>query len=174
VYSGVSFLHNSSAPNTQSFKRARWVDALCLLAAPSSVLLDQLTKHWATEAYGQSSEVGNSYLGGWLSLVYTTNSGAAFGILEGRNALFLLIGIVVCSALAVYWRLLGKARPVARIGLGLLLGGACGNAIDRARNGHVVDFLQIRFWPVFNLADLCIVVGVMLLLYAVLDMRASG
>jgi signal peptidase II len=104
-----------------------------------------------------------------LTFSYTTNSGGAFGI--GRSAPWLFAGatIVVSAVIvAVSFRL--RRLPLA-IALGLILGGALGNLTDRALNGpglsgHVVDFIDLQVWPVFNLADTAIVVGAVVLALA--------
>lgn len=127
--------------------------------------LDQLTKQWATHTLSGDPLAGPSILWGWVDLTYTTNTGAAFGMLADRGILFLIIGVVVLGVTIAYWRFLPQHRPLLRISLGLQLGGAAGNLIDRVRIGHVVDFIQVKQWPVFNVADSAIVCGVALLMY---------
>jgi signal peptidase II len=138
---------------------------LSLVIAVLVVALDQLTKQWATQALSGDPLSGPSMLGGWIDLTYATNTGAAFGVLADRGILFLIIGIVVLGVVIAYWRFLPRQRPLLRISLGLQLGGAMGNLIDRVRIGHVVDFIQVQQWPVFNVADSAIVCGVALLMY---------
>jgi signal peptidase II len=100
------------------------------------------------------------------------NPGAAFGILPNQNVLFITTGLLlVIGALAIY-RKLPPAKKILRIGLGLVLGGALGNLVDRLRFGKVVDFLDFRVWPVFNLADTAIFIGVCLLAWELL--KESG
>jgi signal peptidase II len=103
-----------------------------------------------------------------FSLTYTTNTGAAFGLFPDQGALFVIIAFVVIAAILFYYRQLPDGHGLARVALGLQLGGALGNLIDRLRQGYVVDFIDFNFWPlrnwpVFNLADSAIVVGVGLL-----------
>ena len=97
-------------------------------------------------------------LDGWFRLVLITNNGAAFGLLGGSGMLFVVVGLVICAVLMVY-AYLPSRTPILQASLGLQLGGAIGNLTDRVRLGHVVDFIQIRFWPIFNLADSAIVCG---------------
>jgi signal peptidase II len=137
-------------------------------------MVDQLTKQWATFALSADPVDGPSAFGGWVDLTYTTNTGAAFGVLADRGILFLIIGMVVLGVVVAYWRFLPKQRPLLRASLGLQLGGAAGNLIDRVRIGHVVDFIQVRDWPVFNLADVAIVGGVALLMYHLAFTPAPG
>ncbi len=103
-----------------------------------------------------------------LSLTYTTNTGAAFGLFADRGILFILIAFVVVAAIIFYYRYLPEGYGWVRLALGLQLGGALGNLIDRLRLGYVIDFIDLNFWPlkswpIFNIADSAIVVGVSLL-----------
>ena len=105
---------------------------------------------------------------GIASLTYTTNTGAAFGLFPNQGYLFIGIAFVVIAAMIIYYRHLPAGYGLTRLALGLQLGGALGNLIDRLRQGYVVDFIDFNFWPmqdwpVWNLADAAIVVGVGLL-----------
>ncbi len=95
---------------------------------------------------------------------HVRNSGAAFGMFPQGGTLFLIIAvIVVCTIVWYYYRRALSAPLWVRLSLGLMLGGALGNMIDRIRFGYVVDFIDLGWWPVFNVADSSIVVGVTLL-----------
>ena len=94
-----------------------------------------------------------------LTLVY--NTGGAFGLLRDRNSVFLAVSSVVSLILLVQ---LFKVPADFRMALGLILGGAWGNMIDRARFGYVIDFLDFRVWPVFNIADTSITFGVIIIM----------
>ncbi len=128
--------------------------------------LDQLTKSWVVASLPE---------GGWWSpvpglwrvfrIVHTTNSGAAFGIFPQQGSFFILVAVVVVLAIVFYQQRLPINGWLIRLTLGLQLGGATGNLVDRLRYGSVVDFIDIGFWPIFNLADLSIVVGVAVLAY---------
>jgi signal peptidase II len=103
-----------------------------------------------------------------VRLDYTLNTGAAFGILRTRGILFALVAIVVSVGIVVYYRAVAASPVLVRTALALVLGGAIGNLVDRIRLGYVVDFVDLRWWPVFNVADSSIVIGVCLLIgYAV-------
>lgn len=104
---------------------------------------------------------------GLLRLYYVENTGAAFGLFQGKNPLlaFLAFGVVV--ALVVWFRELVRFW-LGALALGLQLGGAVGNLIDRFRHGFVVDFIDFSFWPTFNVADSAITIGVLMLLYVLL------
>ena len=105
----------------------------------------------------------------YFTIVHVTNTGAAFGILPGGGMLFLIIAFVVVGVIFYFYRQLTDQSWLVRLALGLQLGGAVGNLIDRLRLGYVVDFIDVKLsdtldWPVFNIADSSIVVGVGLLL----------
>ncbi len=101
-----------------------------------------------------------------LDLTYTRNSGVAFGALEGGGAVVaVLIGLSL--TLLVGYFVANRDRPWLWLPVGMLLGGALGNLADRARDGAVIDFIDPIAWPAFNVADSCIVIGVLLLLWLV-------
>jgi signal peptidase II len=140
---------------------------LVLLGVAVLVLvLDQLTKAWVFTSLPE---------GGWWSplpglwrvfrITHITNSGAAFGIFPNQGNFFIVIAVVVALAIVLYYRYLPTGNWLVRLSLGLQLGGAIGNLLDRIRYGHVVDFVDIGFWPIFNIADLAIVSGVGILAY---------
>lgn len=100
-----------------------------------------------------------------LHLTYITNSGGAFGILSGSQPV-LLVGSVIAIAVVLWMLLAGPPSKLTALGCGLVLGGAAGNLLDRLVAGAVIDYLDIRVWPIFNLADTAIVIGVGMLLVA--------
>ncbi len=102
---------------------------------------------------------------GLFRITYVTNIGGVFGILSNQAFLILLTTAVGIAAILLYSRYPIFNRMLVKISLGLLLGGALGNLIDRLSFGWVVDFIDLGFWPVFNLADSAIVLGVTLLFY---------
>ena len=99
-------------------------------------------------------------------LTYVRNSGAAFGLLPGMQPLFFVTTGVVIGFILLYWLHVRPTDPLLVIGLGLELGGAIGNLIDRMAWGSVIDFLDFRFWPVFNFADCSVFIGLFVLLLA--------
>lgn len=101
-------------------------------------------------------------------LTYIMNPGAAFGILPNQKVLFITTGILLITGVLVGYRKLPPEKKLLRFSLGLVLGGALGNLLDRLRFGRVVDFLDFRVWPVFNLADTAIFIGVCLLAWELL------
>ena len=126
---------------------------------------DQLTKYFASSRLALDEEV---HVIGPLSIHHVHNSGIAFGLFSNATAI-----VTALTAIAVGWMLLffarsGARHPILPIALGLLIGGSASNLIDRVRLGHVTDFIDLEFWPAFNLADSFIVLGVLILLAALL------
>ena len=133
------------------------------------VLLDQLSKSWAL--HHLSLRVTAPLLPGLVQQRLVFNTGAAFSMLEGNGLLLGLVSGLVTLALVVWIQTGGKLGRWQWLGLGLLLGGALGNGIDRLRTGSVVDFLEfvpISF-PVFNVADVAINLAVLCLVIDLLS-----
>ena len=101
---------------------------------------------------------------GFFHITYILNRGAAFGILENQQWLFLFLAVILIGLYAFFHKKLPN-HWLVHMGTGMLLGGAIGNALDRGVHGAVTDFFDFRVWPVFNIADIGIVVGVCLLLW---------
>jgi signal peptidase II len=137
--------------------------AAALATAAVVVALDQATKQLAATRIERGEQVG--VLPG-LELTNTRNTGVAFGALEGGGVIVaLLIGLSLALLLGYFAA--NRTKPWLWLPVGLLLGGALGNLADRAREGAVIDFIDPVAWPAFNVADSCIVVGVVVLLYVV-------
>ncbi|ADL12424.1 signal peptidase II [Acetohalobium arabaticum] len=98
-------------------------------------------------------------------LTYVRNYGAAFGLLNNQRLFFIIITLVIILGLLFFYKQAQKEGIILQIAWGLGLGGAAGNLIDRVRLGYVIDFLDFRVWPVFNLADSAIVIAVSLFFY---------
>ncbi len=141
-----------------------------LLVAVLSLVTDQLSKHFVTRSLSAGQSV---VLASWLEPIFQVthvrNSGAAFGLFPRGSAVFTIISIGVIAALIWYHAQLSDGSLALHLALGLQLGGATGNLIDRLRfDGHVVDFIDLSFWPlhrwpVFNIADASLVTGVAIL-----------
>ena len=130
--------------------------------AAAVVAVDQATKALARSGLERGDT--DPILPG-LSLVNVRNTGVAFGFLsDGGGALIAGVTAVALAALLVFF-FLHRKRPYAWLPVGLLLGGAVGNLIDRVAEGAVTDFLKIPKWPAFNVADIAITIGVLALLY---------
>jgi len=139
----------------------QWVGLVAVALA--AILADQLTKHIVATrlALGEDEHVLGPF-----SIRHVQNTGIAFGLFAGATSL-----VVVLTAVAVVWMLVyfgrsGARHPILPVALGLVIGGSVSNLVDRVRLGHVTDFLYIRWWPAFNLADSFIVIGVALFLGA--------
>jgi signal peptidase II len=129
------------------------------------VVADQITKRLAEDRLRPQRSV--PIVDDVLRLTYVENRGAAFGLLQDQTLFFVLVGLVVIAVIAASYRYLPRSGFLLHLALGLQLGGAIGNLVDRARQGYVVDFVDFGYhanwWPVFNVADSAIVVGVALL-----------
>lgn len=127
------------------------------------LLLDQGVKLFVRShmELGQSIPV----ISGIFHLTYIENPGAAFGILGGQRILFLLLTAVITSIMFYLYLCLKNKRSFTALSLGLVISGALGNFIDRFFRVTVTDFFDFRIWPVFNIADICICVGLALLCY---------
>lgn len=155
-------------------RRSLWV---LLAVAAVVIVIDQVTKHLAAADLADGHQV--RLLGGLLTLRLVRNAGAAFGLATGATIIFSLVAVgVVVVVLRISRKL--ASLPWA-VSLGLLLGGAVGNLIDRIfrgprpLEGHVVDFLELPHWPVFNVADSCIVIAaVTMVLYTMRGMGYDG
>ncbi len=129
------------------------------------LVTDQITKLRVFATLGPHPYSKLIWLAGdWLSLVYAQNTGVAFGLFQNMPLLFTATSILITTA-AVYAYVyhLPNNRPWIQGTMGLIVGGALGNILDRLRLGYVVDFISVGWWPVFNLADSAITVGVTLL-----------
>ena len=145
---------------------------MLFLISLAVLLLDQMVKRliMSDMPFGMSIPV----LPGIFHITYIQNPGAAFGILAQQRWLFIAVGFLfVGAALLFHRRLHGESRWM-QCGVALLLGGAVGNLIDRILWGAVVDFLDFRVWPVFNIADISIVIGVGCMMYALLRKKKEA
>jgi len=143
---------------------------LMLVGVAAVVLaLDQLTKELALR-YLPSVQPWNPIpaLRPVVTLSVVTNTGAAFGLFPGGSALFMIVAVAIIAAILIFQRHVPANQGLVRAALALQLGGATGNLIDRLRHGHVIDWIDFHFWPVFNVADSAVVIGVVILAYYLL------
>jgi signal peptidase II len=167
------YVEHRAAVDSRSLTHSRavqWSRLLFYGGAAVVIIADQLTKTWVTQnlAEYQSIELFD-WLAPILSLTAVRNTGVAFGLFPQMGSLFGLLSLVVVAAILYFRRTIPAADLRIHGALGLVSGGAVGNILDRILKGHVVDFLDVNMWPfhnwpVFNLADSAIVVGVGLLL----------
>jgi signal peptidase II len=133
--------------------------------AGAAIVADQVTKR----IVAGTLELGESrHVAGPFDLHHVQNSGIAFGLFPNATTIVIALTAIVIAWLLVVFARSGARHPVMPVGLGLVVGGSVSNLSDRVRLGHVTDFLDLDFWPAFNLADTFIVVGVALLLGAAL------
>jgi signal peptidase II len=127
-------------------------------------VLDRVTKSWVVE----NIPIGTArpVIGEYVRIVHAQNTGAAFGLLPDRTTLLSVLSVVAVLAIVYYYRQIASNSTLVSATLGMQLGGAFGNLIDRMAQGYVVDFVDlgvgdIRFWA-FNVADSSIVVGIII------------
>lgn len=147
---------------------------LALALALAVFLADQASKMLIQSSLRPGESI--PAIPGVLRISYTRNDGGAFGILGGQSSL-LLVGSAIAVAVVLWMLLQGPPARTTALGCGLILGGAAGNLLDRMVEGNVVDFLDLEFWPlrqwpVFNAADVAIVLGVAVLFFAALRPEA--
>jgi signal peptidase II len=142
---------------------AQWVGLTAIALA--AVAADQLTKHIVVGRLRLDEGV---HVVGPLWIHHVQNSGIAFGLFSSATPVVIVLTGAAVAWMLVYFARSGARHPVLPVALGLVIGGSLSNLLDRVRLGYVTDFLDLRFWPAFNLADSFIVIGVAILLAALL------
>lgn len=137
--------------------------------AAAAFLLDYFSKRYVERHLflGQVVPV----VPGVFDFAYIRNSGAAFGLLKGQTLFLIVVTLAVLGFVLLYGRAVTRMGATARLGVGLVMGGAAGNLVDRVTYGGVIDFLHIHHWPVFNVADSSVVVGGVLIAWMLLRDR---
>ena len=140
------------------------------LPAALIVVVDQLTKQLVWR-HGQTYD----FIPGYLHLTLVKNAGAAFGLFQGGRVFFIVASIIAAVFVVYVGARMDPQFKWRRVFLGMILGGAIGNLIDRVLSGEVIDFIQIgvagHYWPVFNVADIGVSVGAAFLLIDLLRSR---
>jgi signal peptidase II len=143
---------------------------MLVLVTVVTLALDLATKAVAASQLHLALPV--SLIDGYLRFTLVNNTGTAFGLFPGRRVLFLIFSCIAIVAIIVLFARLGRATRLQVLAMGLLLGGALGNLHDRVRFGPVTDFIEMgiagHYWPVFNIADAAITIGVVLLAWTML------
>ena len=149
----------------------KWVRGvwIVLLVAAVVIGLDQATKEWVRINIPKYSHiVPIPQLGQAFVFEHVDNFGAAFGILKMHRGVFIGVAVIVAVAILVYAPRLSADQKLIRVILGLQMGGALGNVVDRLNHGNVTDFLDFHWrgqhWPAFNVADIAICIGVLVLI----------
>lgn len=145
-----------------------WFFLFTIVAA--AIVVDQVSKAYVVAHLAlHESWMPLDFVEPVFRFTHVHNTGAAFGMFPGGGMVFLVIALVVTAVILYYYRQIEGPAWLIRLALGLQLGGAISNnLIDRVRLGYVVDFFNVVYWPVFNVADSCIVVGVALLAFELL------
>ena len=141
----------------------QWIALAAVALAAAGA--DQLTKHIVTSRLRLDEQV---HVVGPLWIHHVQNSGIAFGLFASATPVVILLTGIAVTWMLVFFARSGARHPVLPVALGLVMGGSVSNLVDRVRLGHVTDFLDLRFWPAFNLADSFICIGVAILLVALL------
>lgn len=142
---------------------------LLIIIAAMIVIIDQLTKFLVTT--NMTEGAGIPIIEGIFHLTFILNPGAAFGILENSRWFFVATAVLVLAVFFYYRRALMREPKPVQLGISLFAGGALGNLIDRIRIGLVIDFFDFRVWPIFNVADIAICVGVGLILWSTIRLE---
>ncbi len=164
-------------PETQS---ARWhtLGAFVSLALVAGLViwLDQWTKTWVRTnlALGESWRPFD-WLPSYVRIVHWRNSGAAFGLFQGGGGIFAILAVIVTLMIIFYFPRIQRGDWALRLAMGLQLGGAVGNLLDRLQhNLTVTDFISVGSFPVFNVADSAITLGVIILFFSIWLTNDSG
>ena len=152
-------------------RRPLYRDWNLLQAAALLLALDQLTKFIVTQTLDRHQSWPCC---GFFRFTHVHNTGSAFGLFQDQNLILLAVSLIGIVALAVIYGIQERPSWQLRASIALMLGGAAGNLLDRILLGHVTDFIDIGPWPVFNLADSSIVVGLMLMGWLTLLRRDTG
>ncbi len=144
---------------------------MALFVAAVIYILDRLTKSIIIAGLSQSQSV--MVIPNIFHITLILNKGTAFGLFKNQSIFFVLLSLLVISVIILYICKNKLRNIILSIALGLILGGAVGNLVDRIRFGYVVDFLDFRIWPVFNIADSAITIGLALLAWNILCIPSS-
>jgi signal peptidase II len=148
----------SSAERSLAAGPTQWLSLV--LVAAAAVGADQLTKQVVSSALALGDAVE---LVGPFSIHHVRNSGIAFGLFSSATSAVIVLTLLAVGCMLAFFARSGQRHPLLPVALGFVLGGSVSNLVDRIRLGYVNDFLDVDYWPAFNLADSFIVVGVGLL-----------
>lgn len=158
---------SSGSPVVTSFYR----DWLILLTWFLILVVDQTSKALVKATL----DLGKSWpRDGILRITHGTNTGSAFGLFQDQTLILTIASVIAIGGILYFYRSQHCPNQITRLTVGLLLGGACGNLIDRVFSGEVTDFFDVGWWPIFNIADSSIVIGMTLLIVNVLISNDNG
>ncbi len=132
-------------------------DSTVWLVLTFAILSDQVTKAIITSNFARGESWPDD---GFFRATYVHNSGTAFGLFQDQGFILTIVSFIAVGALIFFFRNGGVQSIIVRIAIGMMIGGAIGNLLDRVRLGFVVDFIDVGPWPVFNMADSFITVGI--------------
>lgn len=140
---------------------------ILLLTSGLVIFLDQITKTWVRThlSYGESMIPFRELP--YVRILHWRNTGAAFGMFQEGGGIFTILAIVVAIMIIYYFPRIHRGDWALRLAMGLQLGGAMGNLIDRLQHNYVTDFVSVGSLPVFNVADSAITLGVVILLFSI-------
>ena len=154
---------NAAPESMQSEERpkvALLTDPLVWSILLAVIAIDQVTKGLVTRALVPGQSWPDK---GFFQITQARNSGTIFGLFQGQGFVLAIISFIAIAGLIVFFNSSSFRSRLLRLALGLMLGGAIGNLVDRIRLGFVVDFIHIGPWPIFNLSDSSIVVGIIII-----------
>ncbi len=131
------------------------------------ILLDQWAKSWVRSNIAFGASWGPEWLAPFARIVHWYNTGAAFGLFQGMGTVFIILAFIISIAILIYYPRVPRQDWTLRLAMSLQMAGALGNLIDRLTIGHVTDFIAIGSFPVWNIADASITVGVFVLLLGI-------
>ena len=167
-------VENPGSPNAVEHGRQGIYKDLVLLPMALLVFLtDQVTKFFVREFLALRDSIPQE---GFFRITHTYNTGSAFGLFQDQNAPLIIASLVGVTVLVLIYYSQRQPTTLLRLSLGLQMGGAVGNLLDRVLLGHVIDFADVGPWPVFNVADSSIVTGLILLgwIYLIGDRRQAA
>lgn len=152
----------SRAPSQRRSWQPDWILVVAIVAV---LVADQLTKF----AVKGTMRLGESWPAeGLVRITHGSNTGTAFGLFPNQTVLLIFASIIAIGFLVYFYRAYALPRPILRLAIGLQLGGAFGNLFDRVAFGAVTDFIDVGWWPIFNIADSSICVGMATLIVVLL------
>ncbi len=129
------------------------------------VIIDQSTKFLIKKNFQLNQSL--PIIKNILHFTYITNTGSAFGLFKGFNYAFVIISLIVIGIIFYHLRKIKKNETALQISVGLLLGGSIGNLIDRLYYSAVIDFIDFRIWPIFNIADSAVTISIVILIFII-------
>lgn len=148
----------------------RWSRLYIFSVATAVFALDRISKYIAIKSLTAGESI--SFIPNILNITLVLNNGAAFGLFKNGAVFFIIFSVIVIALILLFIMRSQGLSLSTSTSMALILGGAAGNFVDRLRFGHVIDFLDFRIWPVFNIADTAISIGVGLLAITLLTRRS--